>query len=279
MAVALLSALLCGCASSSKQAADNPTHPVAAVSQAPETTATLDAPSAAQLLFHVKLFVISLPEGSYSTNEDFWKRIDEQCVDPATSDLLYKNGIRVGVAPMSEMEFFYKFINDIAPMQQFSMAGPQMKDVQLEMKTGLQHQTLFHFDRENNAVGRSFDGSDNILSLSFEPAMRKAGQLRMTICPMVKATRRRLQYTQRNGEFEIEEVLPEHLYDLNCRADVPPDHFLIITPSPDARRSYSVGNAFLVKEMPAERREQILLVVPTTYKVDPAKPQAAVAAR
>src|SRR6266542_3692986 len=45
----------------------------------------------------VDVYQLTVPYSTISRNEKFWKRIDETCVDVATSDVLFKNGIRVGL--------------------------------------------------------------------------------------------------------------------------------------------------------------------------------------
>lgn len=249
-------------------------QPLNAVTQGEPSTDPRDAPSAVQMVFQVEMFVIPLPQGTYSRNEAFWKRIDENCVDAATSDLLYKNGIRIGVARLAELEHFGKFITDALPPQKFALSGTEVKDVEIDMKLRLPEQTLFHFDRSNNVVGRSYDACDNILNVSFQPALRKPGQVRLSLSPMVRAMRKRLQYTALNGELEVQGFInPEVIYDLNCRVDIPQDSFLILTPSPSASRPTSIGNAFFMKDGPAERMEQVVLVVPRGIKVEQRQPR------
>src|SRR4051812_27224452 len=57
------------------------------------------------LVYRLEAYVISVPFGTVSRNETFWKRINEQCVDVATYDVLYKNGLRIGQAPYQEWEY------------------------------------------------------------------------------------------------------------------------------------------------------------------------------
>lgn len=266
---ALLALIVGGCGAPQKTE-PSMTRPVVALNQARGPAEPKDAPPAVPTAFQVDMRLVSFPVGAYSANEAFWKRMDEHCVDPATSDLLYKNGVRIGVARMAELDHFMKFIEDVAPIQPFTMAGTEMRNVQLEMKTKLPEQKLFYFDRTNQPIGRDFHSSDNVLNISFEPAMRKPGTLRLTICPMVRSTQQRPEYTVRGTELTFQFVNDEKLYDLNCKADIPPDSFLVITPSPDAWRRTSVGNGFLIKDAPAERREQVLLVIPRALKIEQA---------
>jgi hypothetical protein len=135
------------------------------------------------------------------------------------------------------------------------------------MHDPVQVQDIFHFDRQNELVGRTFPESVNIMNVSFAPAPRKPGQLRLTLCPMVRATREKLQLVGDDQQVGLKFVTPETLYDLNFSVDIPVDSFLIVTPSPDAQRLTSMGNAFFIKETPSERQEQIMLVMPWPHEV------------
>src|SRR4051812_45992675 len=53
-----------------------------------------------QMRTKLDVYVLSLPLGTVSRNEEFWKRVNEQALDVATYDLLFKNGVRVGEAPL-----------------------------------------------------------------------------------------------------------------------------------------------------------------------------------
>jgi hypothetical protein len=102
-----------------------------------------------------------------------------------------------------------------------------------------------------------------------QPAPRKKDTVRMTLCPVVRTTRRRLEYSALNREEgEVKYTHPEHLYDLNLRVDVPMEMFLVVAPSGEATWPTSVGNNFLVSEGAADRMETVLLMVPRTVKVD-----------
>jgi hypothetical protein len=115
---------LCGCAPPA-QVPPPPTAKDPPIAATPP--AALDAAPAVPLIFHVEIFVLSVPRGTFSGNESFWKRIDEQCVDVATADLLYKNGFRVGVAPLAELDDFAKYMNGISPVEKIAVTGAELK--------------------------------------------------------------------------------------------------------------------------------------------------------
>src|SRR5207244_1062303 len=63
--------------------------------------------SAAQIpqAMRVDLYQLQLPQGTISRNEKFWKRVDEQSLDPGTYELLYKTGVRVGQATLAAWDY------------------------------------------------------------------------------------------------------------------------------------------------------------------------------
>src|SRR5690348_11604391 len=67
--------------------------------------ATKDGQEKVPLIVYMDVNRIKVPFGTISANEAFWKRIDENVVDVATYDTLYRNGLRVGVAPGAEWPY------------------------------------------------------------------------------------------------------------------------------------------------------------------------------
>ena len=264
-----------GCPSGQLGQAPSEPKPVTAMNVPQPNNAPQDASAQQFKAFRVEVFRISPDLGQISKNDAFWNRIDEQCVDVATADLLYRNGLRVGIAPISEFENFANSLGGNEPVQQLSIAGTDTKNTQIELKSNVPEQTIFYFDRANIAQGRAFDKSENIMNVSVEPAPRKPGFVRVSLCPMVRATRRKMQFTRLNDEYEIQIINPEIYYDLNFRVDIPPDSFLIVTASPDASRPTSVGNAFMIRNEPAKQLEDVILILPKVLvSAGPAKESA-----
>jgi hypothetical protein len=227
-----------------------------------------DAAPPHHYFYRLDIYQIAVPFGTISANINFWRRIDEQCVDVATYDLLFKNGVRVGEAPLAEIETFKKYLDPSDNTHLTSVNGAAARGTELEQHKDLLEQTIMYYDRSNNLWGRSFNRCSNVVNLSFEPTPRKPGFCRVELCPVVRTARRRMEFTVLNNEEEIQVVHPENFYDLNLRADIAPGSFLIVGPSPEARRSTSVGHAFFTIDGPTSLTEQILLIVPHAYIVD-----------
>lgn len=219
---------------------------------------------------HMRLdvFVLSVPYGTVSRNELFWRRVNEQAVDVVTYDLLIKNGVRVGEAPITEYERFRETIAEQPASYRVSgLVTPQAKDVDLEIRKEVPSQLIWHINGVSELIGTSFDRCENYLTLSYQPAPRKRGTIRIVLCPVVKEHRKRLEWLAGNKEQEVAFTQPRRYYDVNLKADVAVGSFLIVAPSAEATWPGSIGNRFFVQDGAAEQMETVLLLVPRQVNV------------
>lgn len=205
----------------------------------------------------LEVWVLSVPWGTISDNEAFWKRIDEQVLDVSTHDLLLKNGFRVGMAPLEEWPMFRDLLaKHPATAQQSSALAERRHTLELDARTGIDQQTLFVVQPDNTPTGKTYEQADNILAVSFQRSPARADAARIVVCPVVRETRRRL-------EAAPDATRTTRLYELNIVAEVPFDRFLILAPSRDIRHPSSIGRNFMVEDGATERMERLLLIVPT----------------
>ncbi|MCC6240329.1 MAG: hypothetical protein IT448_08540 [Phycisphaerales bacterium] len=225
-----------------------------------------DAPAAVGVVIQFEIWELLVPYGTVSLNEDFWKRIDEHVVDLETADRLWRNGVRVGEAPVGEWPFF-KAIIDGKPVraQKQIYTARQARTIEIAARGEQLWQDLFYYNVSNQFVGRSYEKCYNFFTLSFEPTPRQPGTVRMVLCPVVRSTRRQLEFVgQREGKT-IDYVQAEQLYDVNLKADIALDRFLVVAPSADSRLPTSIGANFLIENGLAERLERVLLFVPRPF--------------
>jgi hypothetical protein len=275
----VMTASLAGCRSAADDHAGSRHTPVAAFAQPASSDVPRDPTVPLPVVYHLEIYLISVPQGAFSANEEFWKRINEQVVDVSTAARLYYSGIRTGVAPLGELEHFSKYLDETAPVKKLTLTGMEIKNAEIEMKPDVRQQKIFYLDRQFTQVGRDYEQSANVMNVSFERASRRPGHLRLALCPMVRALRKRWQLTQMNEQYEVAYVSPEVFYDLNFRVDIPGDSFLVVSPSPKASLSTSLGNAFLMKETATDRLEQVLIIIPQPYPLVPRGPAAREAPR
>ena len=279
----LLAALLvAGCASKDKQkskpgpttaAAFDASQPrvlsLVQGSELPSDPPPQDAQPAIPILFQLEVYSLPLPYGTVSRNEDFWKRINEQCISVGLYDALYKNGIRVGEAPYSEFAQFKKVIEENPGVgKKYAVAATTSKDVEMAMKK-CDTQTIWYSDASGTGTGKTYDyGATNLFMLSFQPAPRKTGEVRLKLCPVIRENRKRLQINSLNEESEISYVSKQSFFDLALSVDIPLEHFLVIAPSPESKWSSSLGDAFLQVDGNSQKLEQVLIVIARPYRLD-----------
>ncbi len=215
------------------------------------------------------IWQISVPLGSISTNESFWKYIDEDALPLATYDMLYKNGIRAGLASSRDWETLRRTMSQYhATSQQHQYTGADAQTTEIPMRAGVVSESLFYFDAQGQLAGRTFDQSDNILSVSFEPSIAHPRMAtRVVIHPVVRSQRTVIEFGSVNNNAQVQYVHPQHLYELSLRADIPRDHFFVVAPSPEARSETSLGHAFLTRDDQPEQTETVLLILPTGFEM------------
>ena len=251
----LACAVVGGCQSSASPEIAAPTTQAAAPATQPRTIGLRGV--------FLDVYQMTVPAGTVSRNEDFWKRVDEQRVDPATYDLLLKNGVRVGVAPTGDWDYFKGVLEtENAHTLKGTASAATSGSVMLTMRKGVRSQDIFYLSDRNELYGRTYDRCDNLMGISFRADPRRPGELRVALSPTVRATRTIFQVKYNGEEREIEQVAPEFLYDLNLRVIIPQDGFLVVAPSPDGEWPTSVGNSFFRKNGDVDQKEQLLVLVP-----------------
>ena len=213
-------------------------------------------PDAHSPVVHLDVYQMFVPRGAVSRSDEFWKRVDEQQIDPATYDLLLKNGVRVGVARDSDWADYFRdiFERNNARSIPGSILASGSGSLELPMKRNVRSQDIFYLNDQNELYGRTYEKCENLLGVSFWPERRQVGALHITLAPVVRATRSHPEFTVRNEERILVEVRPEYLYDLNLTTTIPPGNFLVMAPSPEgAGRRASAARSSPPKTKPSRR--------------------------
>jgi len=233
---------------------DSPAHPA-------------DAQPARSFLYSIELWEIQLPRFSVSTDEAFWKRVNEQALDLPTYDVLFKNGLRVGTMPIGDLGAVSQEIQDRKGTRTV-IQGTAGRQMELPVTKDVESEVLFYLNRSNELVGRSYEKCDNFLDFSFETTPRNPDKIRLAFTPMVRSRERKLQYSLTPGkpDREISYTSEEKHYDMGLSTDLPLQYALIIAPSVEAKVTTSIGSRFLLLDTPSEQRERLIVVIPHAYE-------------
>jgi len=278
---------LVGCAETKQQAAadaaaPDPQHKQAFRAQLfPSNVKTIqteqvDATPAVPILVQINTYKITLPVGAVSRSAEFWKRVNEKAVDVATYELLYKNGVRVGIGSSSDWDYLKSVLDQNPALTQRTTAtGTDVKDFDTELKLKVPYQDLFYYDAGGDLVGRTHERCDNLLRMAFQSAPRKPDTVRLTLCPVIRSLRERIVPVGDINTRSYPFIHPEQLYDLNLIVDIPFDGFLVVAPSPEAKWPTSLGSNFLVDDGSAEQKETLLVFRPIPFRAGAAPAEAA----
>jgi len=217
------------------------------------------------------VYHLTVPAGAVSRNDEFWKHVDESRIDVATYDLLFKNGVRVGLARDIDWGYFKGLLGQYpsARQQQVRTEPGKLGYFELPIRTGVPYQNLFWLDDRDGLVARTFERCDDLLAVSFEASTHRPGEAFVKLCPLVRGLRRQFHVSvMNNEEIEIDQKHPEQLYDLRLESVIPLNDFLIVGPSRQAKLPTSIGNTFLVTDGKTEPTEHVLVIVPRVFRID-----------
>ena len=237
--------------------------------QSPKASA-YDPQPEPEMLVNLSIYRILVPSRTISRNEEFWKHaIEDEPLDVKVRDRLLANGFRVGIASRADWSYFKEALEQYPVISQMTgTASSVASNIELPMRTGLTTQRILWMHPTHGLVGDLYDKSDNVMTLYFQPIRRRPGDVRLSLTPMIRAERTEIKYTIRNETQELNFVRPEYFFDLRLTADIPLDHFLIISPSSEADAVSSLGQAFLYQEKSGQQFEQLILISPQPFQLN-----------
>lgn len=247
---------LAGCAA--PQATTQPTTTV--VASAPTVTGPADAKPTGPQLFELKIFQLAVPEGSISRNAEFWKPFDETFLaDLWKHDVLYKNGIRVGRAPLSELSAIRGELDD-AETERSQLIGTNAQNVEIPLQQAVSHEIIFWFDGAGRSEGRDFFAVDNLFMLDFRQVPRRPDHVRLNLTPAVRDQKQKLSLGE-DGRPKWKAATS--IYEVGITTELGVDECIVIAPSDVAvSTSTSVGRVFMMEDRPAARVEKVIVIVP-----------------
>lgn len=252
---------------------------IPSIAGGPSSGAAMDPAPTSRIGARMDVWAVSIPRGAVSANEAFWKRVDELAVSPDRYERLFVNGFRVGVGQADQWEYFRDLLSRYPARHQLNaVTAFDETTVEVPVRRGVDTQTLGFFGPDGLEL-RTFDRSDNVISLAFVPAPRRADAARVALTPIVRSLRGRLEVTQAGGpegDPSLRTVRPERLYNLSLAVEVPFGQFLVVSPSTDTARETSIGRNFLLLDRDAEQNELVLIIVPTRVELREEPPANAV---
>lgn len=227
----------------------------------------------AALIPRVTVYRITMPVGSFSTNDRVWAQLNEDAIDSKTTVMLAQNGLRVGTGPVGRWPNISQLLQDTpgATTEQFIYQTDGRASVNVVTRAGITDQIVVSIDRDLQQQGRTFERCDNGFRLAMRPVRNKP-ELIVQLEPIVtlgtvNVIRQGLEHGIARTGFSSEESFA----DLALAATLTADQFLAVSAMDPKTSPFSVGTLWLSDQEKAPPTETVLVFVP----VPPAAPAKA----
>ncbi|MBN1490346.1 MAG: hypothetical protein JXA69_10540 [Phycisphaerae bacterium] len=272
----LLAWLLAGCAEDGSPLFGPPPQDATPAATTQPTPVNLFDPAAAGpgsgpprvIAFEIRLEIVctSVRLGEVSGSAKLWNHIDEEVLDADWAAHLRRNGLRVGLGALSSW----------APIRAVLEASPGVRTREPQrlrvpggapLRVGVdrvpRNQSLFLYRPDGRLVGADFLQSVNAFSVDFAIPLTALDSVSLRVTPEV------IQPNLPGGwDLTEPQIKPRpteaarRLGELTFEIVVPPEHFLLIGPSPEVTRELLIGHALLTEQIDGERFESVYFLTP-----------------
>jgi hypothetical protein len=232
--------------------------------------------SPAALIPRVTVYRISLPVGTFSTNDKIWAQLNEDALDSKTAVLMAQNGLRAGTGPVSRWPGIARLLDAPgAVTEQFVYQTDGRSSVNVVTRPGVTDQIVVSIDRDLQQQGRTFERCDNGFRLAMRPVRNKP-QLEVQLEPIVTlGTVNVIRNTSEMGVTRTGFTSEESFSDLNLSAMLTAEQFLVVSAMDPKSSPFSVGTLWLSDQEKAPPTETILVFVPVPPPAPPGPAKAA----
>jgi hypothetical protein len=248
------------------------TQPTAVASVFP--TGALDALGSSgprPVILQVRFDVLRawVPLGEVSKSGKIWNHVDEDVIPADWAAHLRRNGFRVGRGTASSWPPI-RAILDAArgtrcqPESLVAGGGP----LTLEISARPRDQILFLYRPDGGLVGATFAASTNAIRIEYAVPPTELDSVALSVMPEVhqKNIDSGWKVTPQ-GVFRNPTEASRILRELAFQAVVPPDHFILIGPSPQIQRQSLAGRVMLVEVIDGQEFESLYFITPRVFRV------------
>ncbi len=242
--------------------------PLSVVAKSPSAP-TLNPVAPVGLVPRVTVFRITVPVGSFSTNEKIWSQLNEDAIDSKTATLMAQNGMRAATGDVNRWPGIAKILDTPgASNDQIVMQTDGRSSINVVTRQNVTQQIVVSIDRDLQQQGREFSACDNGFRLSMRGVRNKA-ELLVQLEPIVTlGTVEMLRAPGPGGAPEMGITRTgfsseETFEDLRIAATLNAAQFLVISAADPKSSPFSIGTLWLSETEKVPATETLLVFVPT----------------
>jgi len=244
-----------------------PLSPAPMAQSTPQAPAGSTAGANSALLPRVTVFMITLPLGTFSKNDQIWSQLNEDAIDSKTAVLMAQNGLRAATGAVGRWAGISKLLLDTPGAMYYPsvLQTDGRTSIPVITRQNALDQTVVSVDRDHQLQGRWYEKCDNGFRLAMKGSRPKAGspaELQLQLAPIVslgnvQVVRSGMGVTSSNISSE------ESFEDLRMAASLTADQFLVISAMNPQSSTFSVGTLWLSDHDQVPATETVLVFVPT----------------
>jgi hypothetical protein len=246
-----------------------PANPPPAATVTPQpAVAGAGAPGTA-LLPRVTVFMITLPLGTFSGDNQVWAQLNEDAIDSRTAVLMAQNGLRAATGAVGRWPTISKLLVDAPGAAHYSseLQTDGRTSIPVITRQNALDQTVVSVDRDHTLQGRWYEKCDNGFRLAMRSSRPKAGapaELQLQLQPMVSLGN--IQVIRPGVGVTGSTLSAEEMFDdLQMTASLTAEQFLVICALEPKGNSFSVGRLWLTEQDKVPATETVLVFVPMAH--------------
>lgn len=206
-----------------------------------------------------------VPRGTFSQSGKIWNHLDEQIIPADLAATLQRNGLRIArgkVASWLPIKALLDTERDVTAIPN-SIALYNGLPLTLELDRQFHDQTVFLYRRDGSLAGVPLPGSLNMLRIEYAIPLADPNSVILDIMPEIRLRPEEPKLLA-GAVLDRPMVPPSRVFrELAARAQIGPDEFLAIGPSPAAgQRLHLIGSLMLCKESEGRPQECMFFITP-----------------
>lgn len=248
--------------------ASSPDPPASGLFAPRDETAGTAGPQRPRMIIQISFDVLRarVTRGFFSQSEKVWNHLNETAIQPETTVLLQRNGLRVARGDANSLPPIRALLEQQGQVEtsQNRMVMSNSLPLVVEPDMRPRDQTLFMFRPDGTLGGASYPQSVNGFLIEYDLVGVGDDRLKVTIMPQVRLPKQPPRLTSEVPGFIDQPLMPPTrvFRELAFTVEIGPEQFIAIGPSRLIENAHLIGSLLICEENEGRKQESMYLITP-----------------